>query len=131
MEDRTIRVLDDEVRAVVDGIDPATYLRKLVDLLYYDPREPYDASLVPLVISADQHRRYQRAVERICGAALASFADRRERGGPAADSFERLLLDLPLRDDVVSGNARFDFLEEGDCPRLVELNFVGVGTTGH
>ena len=131
MEDRTIRVLDDEVRAVVDGIDPATFLRKLVDLLYYDPREPYDASLVPLVISADQHRRYQRAVERICGAALAAFADRRERGGPAADSFERLLLDLPLRDDVVSGNARFDFLEEGDCPRLVELNFVGVGTTGH
>lgn len=131
MEERAIRVLDDHVRAVVDGIDPATYLRKLADLLYYDPREPYDASLVPLVITAGQHERYQRAVERICDAALAAFADRRERGGPAGDPFEDLLLDLPVRDDVVSGNARFDFLEEGDRPRLVELNFVGVGTTGH
>jgi hypothetical protein len=131
MDERAIRVLDDRLRAVVDGLDPARYLRKLTDLLYYDDREPYDASIIPLVITADRHAAYQRAAQRICAAALADVADRRARGGPAADAFERLLLDLPLRHDVVSGNARFDFLEEGDRLRLVEMNFVGVGTTGH
>lgn len=131
MDERAIRVLDARLRALVDDLDPGRYLRKLSDLLYYDPREPYDASLIPLVITADRHAAYQRAVERICGAALAAFADRMERRGPAADAFERLLLDLPVRHDVVSGNARFDFLEEGDALRLVEMNFVGVGTTGH
>jgi len=131
MDERAIRELDGDIARLVAGLDPARYLRKLTDLLYYDPREPYDASLVPLVITAERHAAYQRAVERICGAALSAFAARKERGGPAADSFERLLLDLPVRHDLISGNARFDFLEEGERLRLVEMNFVGVGTTGH
>ncbi len=131
MDARATRVLNPALQAVVDGLYPRRYLQALTDLLYYDPREPYDASLVPLVITSGRHAAYQRAAERICGAALTAFADRMARGGPAADSFERLLLGLPVRDEIVSGNARFDFLEEGERLRLVEMNFVGVGTTGH
>lgn len=131
MDARFIRSLDEDVAREVACIDPRQYRAKLEELLYYDEREPYDASIVPLVISLEQHRAYEEAVRRICGAAMHAFIERRDAARFRGDSFQQILQSLPLEQDSISGTARFDFLEARDDLKLVEMNFLGVGTVGH
>lgn len=131
MSERFVRECDPAVGRMVASLDRGAFLRRLTSLLYHDDREPCDVSLVPLVLSAGEHARYEHAAGVLCGAALDAFCARRTCGGPGADPVETLLLGLPVRERILCGNARIDFLEEGDQIRLVEINFVGVGTTGH
>lgn len=88
-----------------------------------------DVSLVPLAISPEEHADFQAAAERILAAALAAFAHRRDPARFVGDDFQRLIQSLPASGPVVAGNARLDFLPTAFGPRLLELNFVGVGTT--
>jgi len=129
-EGRVVRRRDPQAAGLLATLDRDAFLRRLTHLLYHDDREPCDVSLVPLVLTAREHARYERAVRPLCQAALDAFCERRG-AGTGADAFENKLLGLPIGDRVLCGNARFDFLEEGDEIRLVEINFVGVGTTGH
>ena len=131
MSSRVFRQLDEAIVSRLSAVDMETYEQRLRELLYWDERDPCDASILPLVISRDRHEAYERAVECLCGAALKGFVERRDPGLFAGDSLQQLVRSFPLRQDVISGNARFDFLEEGDDIRLVEMNFVGVGTVGH
>ena len=82
-------------------------------------------------LGRERHAAYERAAECLCSAALEAFVGRRDPTLFTGDSLQQLVQGFPLRQDVISGNARFDFLERGDDIRLVEMNFVGVGTVGH
>lgn len=131
MSERVFRRLDESLDRRISAVDMRRYEERLRELLYWDERDPCDASILPLVISHERHSAYERAAASLCGAALEAFVERRDPALFAGDSFQQLVQGFPLRQDVISGNARFDFLEEGDDIRLVEMNFVGVGTVGH
>ena len=131
MSERVFRQLEETLRRRISAVDMGRYEERLRELLYWDERDPCDASILPLVISHERHMAYQRAATCLCGAALEAFVARRDATHFAGDSLQQLVQGFPLRQDVISGNARFDFLEEGDDIRLVEMNFVGVGTVGH
>lgn len=131
MSERVFRRLDESLDRLIATVDVRRYTERLRELLYWDERDPCDASILPLVISHERHMAYERASACLCNAALAAFADRRDPSLFAGDPLQRLVQGFPLRQDVISGNARFDFLERGDDIRLVEMNFVGVGTVGH
>jgi hypothetical protein len=115
--------------SVVSALDRAAFRAALVERMFCGADEIRDVALAPLVISREEHERFGIAARRICAAALAAFGSRRDPGRFVGDSFQQLVQALPVRQGVVAGNARFDFLPTAAGPRLVELNFVGVGTT--
>lgn len=131
MSERSFRQLDDSIERRLRGVDMGRFEQRLRELLYWDERDPCDVSILPLVISRERHAAYERAAECLCNAALQAFAVRRDADRFAGDALQRPVQGFPLRQDVISGNARFDFVEQGDDIRLVEMNFVGVGTVGH
>ena len=131
MSERVFRRLDEAIDRQISPLDMRRYEARLRELLYWDERDPCDASILPLVISHERHTAYERASACLCSAALEAFVGRRDPALFTGDSLQQLVQGFPLRQDVISGNARFDFLERGDDIRLVEMNFVGVGTVGH
>jgi hypothetical protein len=114
---------------IVSGLDREAFRTALVERMFCAADDVRDVALAPLVISRAEHARFELAARRICAAALAAFASRRDPSRFAGDPFQRLIQGLPVRQGVIAGNARFDFLPTASGPRLVELNFVGVGTT--
>jgi hypothetical protein len=114
---------------IVSKLDRAAFRAALVERMFCGADEIRDVALAPLMISRDEHFRFEFMAGRICAAALAAFASRRDPSRFAGDSFQKLVQALPVRQGIVAGNARFDFLPTAAGPRLVELNFVGVGTT--
>lgn len=131
MHERMLRNLADDVKAEVEAVPMERFRAHLERLLFFDERDPNDVSILPLVMPWSRHLAYQRAAETICRAALHGFADRLDPARFHGDDLQRLVQTFPLQQDVISGNARFDFLEQGNDMRLVEMNFVGVGTVGH
>ncbi|RLS30466.1 MAG: hypothetical protein DWH79_10835 [Planctomycetota bacterium] len=131
MSERVFRSLDESLERRLAGVEMRQYEARLSELLYWDQRDPCDVSILPLVLTAERHAAYEQAAERICRAALDAFVERRHAERFLGDSLQQLVQGFPLRQGVISGNARFDFLEQGDDIRLVEMNFVGVGTVGH
>lgn len=131
MTERVFRLLDESIEGPISQVAMPRYEQRLRELLYWDERDPCDASILPLVITRERHAAYERAAACLCDAALGAFLERRDATRFAGDPLQSLVQGFPLRQDVVSGNARFDFLERGDDIRLVEMNFVGVGTVGH
>jgi hypothetical protein len=115
--------------SVVSALDREAFRTALVEQMFCAADDVRDVALAPLVISRDEHLRFEVMARRICAAALAAFASRRDPNRFAGDPFQQLLQALPVRQGVIAGNARFDFLPTAAGPRLVELNFVGVGTT--
>ena len=114
---------------VVATLDREAFRTALVERMFCAADDLRDVALAPLVISRAEHAAFEAAARRICAAALAAFATRRNPRRFAGDSFQQLVQGLPVRQGIVAGNARFDFLPTAAGPRLVELNFVGVGTT--
>jgi len=109
--------------------DREAFRAALVERMFCAADDLRDVALAPLAISRAEHAGFETAARRICAAALAAFTRRRDPGRFTGDTFQRLIQGLPVRQGVVAGNARFDFLPTATGPRLVELNFVGVGTT--
>jgi hypothetical protein len=109
--------------------DREAFREALVTRMFCEPHDLRDVALEPLVVTLDEHARYEAAARRITAAALAAYADRRDPARFSGDSFQRLVQSLPLQQKTVFGNARLDFLPTAAGPRLLELNFVGVGTT--
>jgi hypothetical protein len=114
---------------VVATLDRDAFRAALVERMFCAADDLRDVALEPLVVSRAEHARFGLAARRICAAALAAFASRRDPGRFGGDAFQQLVQGLPVRQGVVAGNARLDFLPTAAGPRLVELNFVGVGTT--
>ena len=114
---------------LVSTLDREAFRAALVERMFCAADDVRDVALAPLVISPAEHAQFGVAARRICAAALAAFASRRDPSRFAGDSFQQLVQALPVRQGVIAGNARFDFLPTAAGPRLVELNFVGVGTT--
>ncbi|MFM7135546.1 MAG: hypothetical protein ACKO1M_00550 [Planctomycetota bacterium] len=114
---------------IVAALDRETFRTALVEQMFCAADDLRDVALAPLVISRGEHARFGSAAKRICAAALAAFAHRRDPSRFAGDSFQQLVQRLPVHQNIIAGNARFDFLPTEAGPRLVELNFVGVGTT--
>jgi hypothetical protein len=114
---------------IVSALDREAFRAALVERMFCAADDLRDVALEPLVISRAEHARFGLAARRICAAALAAFTRRRDPNRFAGDSFQQLVQGLPLHQGVVAGNARFDFLPTAAGPRLVELNFIGVGTT--
>ncbi len=123
------RTLPDDVRTSVAGLDRGAFCERLVARKFCAADDLRDVALAPIVISRDEHAAYELLARRIAAAALAEFAARLDPKAFTGDGFQRLMQSLPVRQQIISGNARFDFLETDDGPRLVELNFLGVGTT--
>ncbi len=123
------RSLPDDVRMMVAGLDKDAFRERLVARKFCAAGDLRDVAIEPIVISRDEHAAYEVLARRVCAAALAEFAARLDPVTFTGDAFQGLMQSLPVRQQVISGNARFDFLETRDGPRLVELNFLGVGTT--
>lgn len=109
--------------------DREAFRAALVDRMFCAADDLRDVALAPLAVSREEHALFGVAARRIAAAALAAFASRRDPSRFGGDPFQRLVQGLPVRQGVIAGNARFDFLPTAAGPRLVELNFVGVGTT--
>lgn len=122
------RPLPTDVRQSLTRLNPEEFGRRLVAGMFCEPHDMRDVSLVPLVIDREEHARYESVSQRVCAAALSAFAERRLPDRFSGDSFQQLIQGLPVRQRLIAGNARFDFLPTAAGPRLVELNFVGVGT---
>jgi hypothetical protein len=114
---------------IVSALDREAFRAALVERMFCAADDLRDVALAPLVITQEEHACYEAAARRICAAALAAFAHRRDPHRFSGDAFQTLVQSLPVRQGVIAGNARFDFLPTAAGPRLVELNFVGVGTT--
>ena len=114
---------------VVATLDREAFRAALVERMFCAADDLRDVAVSPLVISRTEHAAFEAAARRISAAALAAFASRRDPRRFTGDPFQQLVQGLPMRQGVVAGNARFDFLPTAAGPRLVELNFVGVGTT--
>ncbi len=119
----------DPPAATSGSLDRDAFLRALVARMFCEAHDLRDVALDPLVISRQEHAAYEAAARRITAAALAAYADRRDPATFAGDAFQRLVQSLPGRRGRIVGNARLDFLPTPAGPRLLELNFVGVGTT--
>ncbi len=123
------RSLPDTVKRALAGLDLEAFRDRLVARMFCAAGDLRDVALSPLLISREEHAFYEALATRICAAALETFAARIDPAAFTGDAFQGLMQSLPVRQQVISGNARFDFLETVDGPRLVELNFLGVGTT--
>jgi len=123
------RSLPDDMRSILQGLDRDAFRDRLVARMFCAAGDIRDVALSPILISREEHASYEALARRVCTAALDTFAARIDRAAFTGDAFQRLMQALPIRQQVISGNARFDFLETADGPRLVELNFLGVGTT--
>jgi hypothetical protein len=123
------RPVADPHRAALAGLDRDAFRDAVVRRMFCEAHDRRDVALEPLVVGQEEHARYEAAVRRITAAALAAFADRRDPSRFAGDGFQRLMQSLPWGEGIVAGNARLDFLPTAAGPRLLELNFVGVGTT--
>lgn len=123
------RSLPDDVERMLAGLDRQAFGDRLVARKFCAAGDIRDVALAPILISQKEHGVYEALARRICSAALDTFAARIDRTAFTGDAFQRLMQSLPVRQTMISGNARFDFLETASGPRLVELNFLGVGTT--
>jgi hypothetical protein len=123
------RHLSDDVQKMLAGLDPNAFRERIVARKFCAADDLRDVALAPILISREEHAVYEALAQRVAAAALAEFAARLDRAAFTGDSFQRLMQSLPVRQQVISGNARFDFLETAEGPKLVELNFLGVGTT--
>jgi hypothetical protein len=121
--------LRERVANVAEAVDRDAFRQALVARQFCEDHDLRDVSLLPLVISRQEHARHTADARRLCRAALGAFAKRLDPARFVGDPFQSLLQRLPLRQRVLCGNARFDFLPRQGALRLVELNFVGVGTT--
>ncbi|MFM8413393.1 MAG: hypothetical protein ACKOCX_01575 [Planctomycetota bacterium] len=119
----------DHQRGSLAGLDRDAFRRALVARMFCAADDLRDVALEPLVVTRAEHARHELVARRICAAALAAFAARRDPAHFTGDAFQRLVQSLPVSQGVITGNARFDFLPTAAGPRLVELNFLGVGTT--
>jgi hypothetical protein len=123
------RRLPDDVQMMVARLDPNALRERIVARKFCAADDVRDVALAPILITRDEHTAYEALARRVAAAALAEFAARLDRAAFTGDAFQRLMQSLPVRQQVISGNARFDFLETAEGPKLVELNFLGVGTT--
>jgi hypothetical protein len=114
---------------IIARLDRDAFRAALVERMFCGADDIRDVALAPLVISRDEQLQFEVMARRICAAALNAFASRRDPSRFAGDSFQKLVQSLPVRQGILAGNARFDFLPTAAGPRLVELNFIGVGTT--
>ena len=105
---------------LVSALDREAFRAALVERMFCAADDIRDVALAPLVISSAEHAGFGVAARRICAAALAAFASRRDPSRFAGDPFQQLVQALPVRQGVVAGNARFDFLPTAagpSCPR--------------
>lgn len=123
------RSLPDDIATWLTGLDRKAFEERLVARKFCAAGDIRDVALAPILISREEHTAYEVLARRIAAAALDTFAARIDPTAFTGDTFQGLMQALPVRQTVVSGNARFDFLETASGPRLVELNFLGVGTT--
>ena len=123
------RPLPDAVAAASSRLEPDAFRRALVGRLFCEPHDLREVSLAPLVITREERASHEAVAREICAAALAVFAERCDPARFQGDAFQQLIQSLPAQQRLVSGNARFDFLTSAAGLTLVELNFVGVGTT--
>ncbi len=123
------RPLSAAVVAACRDLDPAAFREALVARAFCTADDLRDVSLEPLVITREERAGHEVLARRVCAAALTAFAARVDPERFVGDAFQRLVQSLPVRQATISGNARFDFLPTPDGLRLVEMNFVGVGTT--
>jgi hypothetical protein len=111
------------------GLDRDAFRRAVVGRMFCEDHDLRDVALEPLVVDVAEHAVHQATARRVTAAALAAFAARRDRSRFSGDGFQSLVQSLPLSQPTIRGNARLDFLPTPAGLRLLELNFVGVGTT--
>lgn len=131
-----VESLDPRIAAILG--DPADKLPLLREKVLsqarpgWDPEDSVDISILPRLLPKAHFQEVESACQLLTVAAMGLFS--RYLDDPATIPEMRLnqfLQTLPLKQRVVSGNARYDFLKEGDVLRLTELNFVGVGCSGY
>ena len=66
MSERVFRRLDEAIDRQISPLDMRRYEARLRELLYWDERDPCDASILPLVISHERHTAYERASACLC-----------------------------------------------------------------
>lgn len=111
------------------GLDRDAFRQALVARMFCAADDLRDVALEPLVVTRAEHARHEATARRVCAAALDAFAARRDPARFTGDAFQRLVQSLPVQQGLITGNARFDFLPTATGLRLLELNFLGVGTT--
>ncbi|HRZ86097.1 MAG TPA: hypothetical protein P5277_04955 [Candidatus Paceibacterota bacterium] len=129
---KQIMPIDDRVLSIIDSSKREIFRDNCIRNLAYTEKEPMDISLIPRVIEKQKEILIEDVSKRITHAALESVCDYLE-GYEILNKtkFEDFLLNLPKPKSFFVGNGRYDFLEEDDNIKLIETNFVGVGTSGH
>ncbi len=94
----------------------------------YTDDDPEDVSIYPRIIPKNEHKDIQDICSKLTEAAFSAFSTYLENSSDIIHShMNDYLISLPVNQRVFSGNARYDFLKEGDKFKLIEMNFVNVG----
>ena len=90
--------------------------------------DPEDFSILPRIISKAEDQRIQEMCRVILESAFSALQKYLRNPSVAPTLFHsEYLLSQPFHQNVLSGNARFDFLKQNDLYKLIEMNFVNVG----
>jgi len=117
-----------------DAMEPArlaesisAFDAKLRETRVYATEDPIDVSLLPQMLSQEEHARTSHVCKSVIEAAFAVLADYlSDRARPPKLPFNDQLLSLPRPKRDLIGNVRMDFLPHDGKLSLIELNFVNV-----
>ncbi|MDP2925803.1 MAG: hypothetical protein Q8N99_05520 [Nanoarchaeota archaeon] len=129
-KDRVIESLDERVSILNGRLEQSmqVFLKELIERGSYTYDDPTSISIIPRIISRDEHRRIGKMCTDLTRAAFYRLSeyleDRTKIPGSKLNDF---LKTLPIGQRVLTGSARYDFLKQGEDYKLVEMNFVNIG----
>lgn len=134
--EQLVETIDPRVSAAMG--DYREKLPILKDMLLSEARPGYalddtvDVSILPRLLPKKHFEEVSTACGLLTQAAMHLFSKYLDNPATVPEmQLNQFLNSLELRQRVVAGNARYDFLKQGDVIKLTELNFVGVGCSGY
>lgn len=124
MEDKNFKELKNRIE---------DFKKALISHRAYSPKDPVDVSVIPRIIKSQEAQKIEKSCLPILEASLSklSYYISNPKEIPTTPINNELKKLLPIKQKFLSGNARFDFLYKNDELKLIELNFLNVGSSGY
>lgn len=113
------------------------YKKELESRKTYALNDPIDVSIIPRVITKEEHKKISSATESLAKSAFLYLSDCLENKDNALDSELNMMLnrfndnELNYSKSHFSGNGRFDFVKQGELYKLLEMNMVNVSALAY
>ncbi|MDO8516984.1 MAG: hypothetical protein Q7S33_02560 [Nanoarchaeota archaeon] len=130
MENRQIEKLDSRILGLVTKLNENVpeFKESLKQKKVYVDEDPEDVSIYPRVISRKEHQEMERICRDITNSAFSNLSEYIKNPAKLNQTnLNNLVAELPLNQKIISGNARYDFLKQGEQVKLIEMNMLNVG----